>query len=80
MAEEDDLAHTIAEIESAATRRGLSLTVHALKRAQDVLKWELAADREKALKADRGGSVKGLGDKQSSRAEVGGLHADQGRD
>ena len=58
MAEEDDLAHTIAEIEHAAARRGLNLTVHALQRAQDVLKWELAGDREKALKADQGGSVK----------------------
>ena len=57
MADEDDLAHTIAEIEHAAERRGLNLTVHALKRAQDVLKWELAGDREKARKADRGGSV-----------------------
>jgi len=58
MAEEDELAHTIGEIESTAARRGLSLTVHALKRAQDVLKWELAGDREKALQADRGGGVK----------------------
>ena len=57
MAEEDELAHTIADIEQAAARRGLNLTVHALKRVQEVLKWELAGDREKALKADRGGSV-----------------------
>ncbi len=55
--EEDDLAKTIAALEYAAARRGLYLTTHALKRAKDVLRWELAGDREKALRAQKGTDV-----------------------
>jgi hypothetical protein len=33
----------------AAARRGFYLTVHALKKAEEVLKWESAGERDKAL-------------------------------
>ena len=48
----------IEAIEYAAARRGLYLTVHALKRAQDVVKWELAGDRNRALEAQKGFDIK----------------------
>jgi hypothetical protein len=50
----NDIDSAIAALEFAAANRGLYLTVHALKRARDVLKWEAAGDREKALKATKG--------------------------
>ncbi len=39
-------------VQHAAARRRLHLTVHALKKAEDVLKLELAGDREKALEVN----------------------------
>ena len=51
---EEDLAKTIDALDYAAARRGLYLTVHALNRAREVLRWESAGDREKALSANRG--------------------------
>ena len=60
MAEENDINDidkAVAALEFAAGSRGLYLTVHALKRARDVLKWESAGDREKALKATKGAGV-----------------------
>ncbi len=51
---EDDLQKSLAMIEYAAARRGLYLTVHALNKVKEVLKWELAGDREKALQANKG--------------------------
>ncbi len=49
MTEQDDLAKTLAALQYEAARRGLLLTAHAFNRAAQVLKWELAGDREKAL-------------------------------
>jgi hypothetical protein len=46
---EDALERAMAMREYAAARRGLYLTVHALKKAEEVLKWELAAERDKAV-------------------------------
>jgi hypothetical protein len=54
MQEEDELAKMIAAVEYAAAKRGLYLTVHALNRGREVLKWELAGDRERALQAGKG--------------------------
>ena len=50
----NDIEKAIAALEFAAGNRGLPLTVHALKRARDVLKWESAGEREKALQATKG--------------------------
>jgi hypothetical protein len=50
----NDIDSAIGALEFAAANRGFYLTVHALKRARDVLKWESAGDREKALEATRG--------------------------
>jgi hypothetical protein len=41
-------------LEYAAAKRGLFLTVHALNKVIEVLKWELVGDRKKALEAIRG--------------------------
>ncbi len=49
MAEDDVFSKAIATLEYALARRGLYLTVHALNKVKEVLKWELAGDREKAL-------------------------------
>ncbi len=46
---ESDLQKALEMLEYAAARRGLFLTVHALNKVKEVLKWELAGDREKAL-------------------------------
>jgi hypothetical protein len=46
---ENDLQKALAMLEYAAARRGLFLTVHALNKAKEVLKWELLGDRESAL-------------------------------
>jgi hypothetical protein len=54
MAAEDDLTKMVSALEYAAARRGLYLTVHALNKVKEVLKWELAGDREKALEAQKG--------------------------
>jgi hypothetical protein len=51
---DEDIAKTVAALEYAAAKRGLYLTVHALNRAREVLRWESAGDREKALSANRG--------------------------
>jgi hypothetical protein len=40
MDEQDDLGKTIAALEYVAAKRGLYLTLHALKRAREVLEWE----------------------------------------
>jgi hypothetical protein len=50
---EDALERVFAMLEHEAARRGLHLTLHALKEAQEVLKLELAGDREKALEANK---------------------------
>jgi hypothetical protein len=54
MTEEADLQKDLAALEYAAARRGLYLTVHALNKVKEVLKWELAGDREKALEVQKG--------------------------
>ncbi len=54
---EDDLQKALAMLEYAAARRGLYLTVHALNKVKHVLKWELAGDRENALKVHKGENV-----------------------
>jgi hypothetical protein len=54
---EGDLEKALAMLEYAAARRGLYLTVHALNKVKEVLKWELAGDREKALGAIQDGEV-----------------------
>ncbi len=46
---EDALSKAMAMLEYGAARRGLYLTVHALKKAEQVMKWELAGERDKAL-------------------------------
>jgi hypothetical protein len=51
---EDEIGKAVAALEYAAAKRGLYLTVHALKRAREVIKWEVAGDREKALRAQKG--------------------------
>jgi hypothetical protein len=48
---ETDIEKALAMLEYAAARRGLFLTVHALNKVKEVLKWELVGDREKALDA-----------------------------
>jgi hypothetical protein len=54
---EDALQKAMAMLEYALARRGLYLTVHALNKVKEVLKWELAGDREKALRANKGEDV-----------------------
>ncbi len=49
---QDALETAFAMLQNAAARRGLHLTVQALKKAEEVLKLELAGDREKALEAN----------------------------
>jgi hypothetical protein len=61
MTEEADLQKDIAALEYAAARRGLYLTVHALNKVKEVLKWELAGDREKALEVQKGQQQGGKG-------------------
>jgi hypothetical protein len=51
---EGDLQKAIAMLEYALARRGLYLSVHALNKVKEVLKWEMAGDREKALEATKG--------------------------
>jgi hypothetical protein len=51
---EDALEAAMAKLEDAAARRGLHLTLHALNQAKEVMKWELAGDREKAMEAGKG--------------------------
>jgi hypothetical protein len=46
---ETDIEKALAMLEYAAARRGLFLTVHALNKVKEVLKWELLGDRESAL-------------------------------
>jgi hypothetical protein len=46
---EDVLQRAMSMLEYAAARRGVHLTVHALKKVEEVLKWELAGERDKAL-------------------------------
>jgi hypothetical protein len=60
---EDELQKALAMLEYAAARRGMYLTVHALNKVKEVLKWELAADREKALEALKDTDVNPKGDK-----------------
>jgi hypothetical protein len=55
---EDELQKALAMLEYAAAKRGMYLTVHALNKAKEVLKWELAGDRERALEANKGTSPK----------------------
>jgi hypothetical protein len=50
---EDEVVTSLAALEYAAARRGLYLTVHALNKVREVLKWELAGDREKALEVTK---------------------------
>jgi hypothetical protein len=50
---EDEVVTSLTALEYAAARRGLYLTVHALNKVREVLKWELAGDREKALEATK---------------------------
>jgi hypothetical protein len=50
---ETDIEKALAMLEYAAARRGLYLTVHALNKVKEVLKWELVGDREKALEVTR---------------------------
>jgi hypothetical protein len=50
---ENDLQKALAMLEYAAARRGMFLTVHALNKVKEVLKWELVGDREKALELTR---------------------------
>jgi hypothetical protein len=40
-------------LEYAFARRRLYLSVHALNKVKEMLKWELAGDREKALQANK---------------------------
>ncbi len=51
----DELAKALTALEYQAAKRGMYLTVHAIHRARDVLKWEAEGDREKALEAQKGG-------------------------
>jgi hypothetical protein len=46
---ENDVQKALAIIEHAAAKRGLNLTLHMLKTVRQVLKLELAGNREKAL-------------------------------
>jgi hypothetical protein len=53
---EGDLQKAIAMLEMleyAFARRRLYLSVHALNKVKEMLKWELAGDREKALQANK---------------------------
>ncbi len=59
-ATEDALQKAIAMLVYAAARRGLYLTVHALTKAEEVLKWELAGERDKALAKLKGGEPERL--------------------
>ena len=54
---ENDFQKALAMLEYAAARRGLYLTVHALNKVKEVLKWELAGDRERALEVQKNGDV-----------------------
>jgi bifunctional non-homologous end joining protein LigD len=47
---ETDIEKALAMLEYAAARRGLFLTVHALNKAKEVLKWELLGDRAMAVR------------------------------
>ncbi len=57
---EDDLQKALAMLEYAAARRGYYLTVHALNKVKEVLKWEMAGDRDKALEVQRDGPKRKL--------------------
>jgi hypothetical protein len=54
----DEIAKALAALEYQAAKRGMYLTVHAIHRAKDVLKWESEGDREKALEAEKGSPSK----------------------
>jgi len=66
VSEEDEIAKALAALEYAAARRGLYLTVHALGKVKEVLKWELMGDREKALQAGKGPPSLDVARRQSS--------------
>jgi hypothetical protein len=50
----DEIAKNLSALEYQAAKRGMYLTVHAINRAKDVLKWESDGDREKALEVELG--------------------------
>jgi len=50
----DEIAKNLSALEYQAAKRGMYLTVHAINRAKDVLKWESDGDREKALEIELG--------------------------
>jgi len=50
----DEIAKNLSALEYQAAKRGMYLTVHAINRAKDVLKWESDGDREKALAIELG--------------------------
>jgi hypothetical protein len=58
------------QTEYAAARRGLYLTVHALAKVKEVLKWELAGDREKALVAGKGPPSTDIERRQSTERKL----------
>ncbi len=63
---EGDLQKAIALLEYALARRGLYLSVHALNKVKEVLKWELAGDRETVRQwGSRAFSQADPGDQQS---------------
>jgi hypothetical protein len=54
---QDEIAKALTTLEHQAAKRGMYLTVYAIKRAKDVLKWESEGNREKALEAHKGQPV-----------------------
>jgi hypothetical protein len=54
---QDEIAKALTALEHQAAKRGMYLTVYALQRAKEVLKWESRGDREKALQAHKGQPV-----------------------
>jgi hypothetical protein len=61
MADQNDIHEideAIAALEFAAADRGLYLTVLAMKRTRDMLKWESAEHRKKSLEAPKRVGVK----------------------
>lgn len=50
----DEIAKNLNALEYQAAKRGMYLTVHAIHRAREVLKWESDGDREKALEIEMG--------------------------
>lgn len=54
----EEIAKNLDALEYQAAKRGMYLTVHAIHRAKDVLKWESDGNREKALEVEMGAPAK----------------------